>query len=679
MRTTVAIITGFAFLLASCGGSDSSPSAAVTPTTPLTTTVYQAPAAEALSVADVQQVIAQAVGEAQARNKPSVIAVVDRVGNVLGVFAMTNALSGTFRIPINAGKTPTGRDLRDFRNPANGQPLGGATNLSGAGAIAKAITGAYLSSGGNAFSTRTASQIVQQHFPPAPQLTQGLESGPLYGVQFSSLACSDLVARFNAGGGSTYVNAATGAELSTAGLIGPKRSPLGLAADSGGFPLYKNGVVVGGVGVMSDGFYSFDNNILDTDSDDDEYIAVAATKGFEAPEAIRANRISIDGTSLRYSDTTTTGLVATASPSFASINGPAGSLTAVRGYSTGTIVAGTVYGSEASGVRPATAAEFANRDTFVLTDGAGNNRFPVRGGTDGAQVAQPLTAAESRALIEEAFTVMSRARAQIRQPLDSRAQVTISLVDTYGSVLGVVRSPDAPLFGTDVSLQKARTAAFFSNARAAAELAANGTAEVRARLLLARAFFNDPAVFTGQTAWGNRSIGNIARPFFPDGEIARAPGPFSPAIDNFNPFNTGLQSELIFDDVVAHLLFLLNVTGTDVSPRCTRSPAVTGAQNRLQNGIQIFPGSVPIYRGNTLIGALGVSGDGIDQDDMISFLGVLNGGTRAGTGIGNAPAGIRADQIVVPLSNSPGVRLRYVSCPFAPFLDTSESNVCQGR
>src|SRR3546814_14296791 len=45
-----------------------------------------------------------------------------------------------------------------------------------AGAIAKAITGAYLSSGGNAFSTRTASMIVQQHFPPAPT-TVGLESG----------------------------------------------------------------------------------------------------------------------------------------------------------------------------------------------------------------------------------------------------------------------------------------------------------------------------------------------------------------------------------------------------------------------------------------------------------------------------------------------------------------------
>src|SRR3546814_1203890 len=77
------------------------------------------------------------------------------------------------------------------------------------GAIAKAITGAYLSSGGNAFSTRTASMIVQEHFPPSAA-TRGLESGPLFGVQFSQLPCSDLAARFN---GTTAANR----------FIGPKR------------------------------------------------------------------------------------------------------------------------------------------------------------------------------------------------------------------------------------------------------------------------------------------------------------------------------------------------------------------------------------------------------------------------------------------------------------------------
>jgi hypothetical protein len=47
-------------------------------------------------------------------------------------------------------------------------------------------------------------------------------------------------------------------------------------------------------------------------------------------------------------------------------------------------------------------------------------------------------------------------------------------------------------------------------------------------------------------------------------------------------------------------------------------------------------------------------------------------------GIGNAAPGIRADRIVVSLGGGREVRLRYVSCPFAPFLDTAAQNVCQG-
>ncbi len=654
IRSSIALISAAALVVAGCGGGGTSTSPVVTPPPPPTpATVYQVPAQEALSVADVQQVIAQAVAEAQARNRPAVIAVVDRVGNLLGLFRMNN-VDLTLRIPSLTTPVP---------DTLSGMNLNAPAALPAA--LAKAITAAYLSSGGNAFSTRTASQIVQQHFPPAPNAV-GLESGPLYGVQFSSLPCSDLVARFNSAGGS-------------AALIGPKRSPLGLSADAGGLALYKNGVLVGGVGIMADGVYGFDPNILDVDSDDEEYIALAGTRNFEAPQAIRADRISVDGTFLRYSDATPDKLlVAGAAPGFGVINGVAGVLTGLPGYFSGAIIAGVPYGSEASGIRASTAAEFSNRDAFVLTDGSGTNRFPIRAGTDAAEVSQPLTQAETRALLEEAFLIMSRARAQIRQPLDSRAQVSISVVDTFGSVLGVVRSPDAPIFGIDVSLQKARTVAFFSNSRAAAELAANGTSAVRDRLVTSRTFFNDPNIFTGQTAWSNRAIGNIERPYFPDGEVARPPGAFSPGIDSFNPFNTGLQSELITGNVIAHLVFLLTFgVNPDTPRRCTQSPDVIPGQNRLQNGIQIFPGAVPVYRGSVLVGAIGVSGDGIDQDDMISFLGTHNAGARIG-GIGNAPAGRRSDQLVVQITGA-GVRLRYVSCPFAPFLDTAEQNVCQGR
>lgn len=641
-------VAAAALLLAGCGGGGApSTPVAVSPTPSpgvSPASVFTRPPAEALTTADVQAIIARAAAEATARNLPAVIAVVDRVGNVLAVYRMAGA-----------------RATATTRANANGANIDaqGVTVPAELAAIAKAITGAYLSSGGNAFSTRTASMIVQPHFPPSAR-TVGLESGPLYGVQFSQLPCSDLVARFGVG----------------SPFIGPKRSPLGLAADPGGFPLYKNGVAVGGVGIMADGDYGFDSEVTDTDVDDEEHIALAATTGFEAPATIRAERISVDGTLLRYSDAVAAGLRANpaSAPGFASLTG---SLVTVAGFNAASIVAGTPYGSEASGVRPATAAEFNHPDAYVLSDGAGANRYPVRAGSDAGDVAQPLTAAEARAILEEAFAIMARARAQIRQPLDSRAQVSISVVDTRGTVLGLVRSPDAPVFGIDVSLQKARTAAFFSNPRAAAELGAVVTAagapdaNVRDFVAKTNAFFGNTGFLTGQVAVSNRAIGNIARPYFPDGEAGRPPGALSRDIRGWSPFSTGLQSALIVQNLV-------QVLGGGDPRQCSFLPNTASGQNRLANGIQIFPGAVPIYRGATLVGAIGVSGDGIDQDDMISFLGTSNAGLRVG-GIGLPPASVRSDQVEVPLATGNRVRLRFVGCPFAPFLDTSENNVCQAR
>ncbi len=621
-------------------GSGNPPPSPPPPPPPSTGGVFAFPAQENLSVDDVGQVIAQAAAQAGSSGAAATIAVVDRVGNVLGVFRMPGAPE---LARVSAAPNGDNIDIQNFDVPSE------------TAAIAKAITGAYLSSGGNAFTTRTASQIVQEHFPPAPT-TVGLESGPLFGVQFSSLPCSDLTAR------------------AEDGMIGPQRSPLGLAADAGGFPLYKNGVVVGGVGVLADGEYSFDPNTLDIDNDVDEVIALAGTVGFEAPISIRAERITADGTQLRYSDADFNQVGNVSGASFA---GTAGELLPVRSYFDGTLRAGAAYGSEASGVRPTTAAEFSNADAYVLSDGAGVNRFPIRAGTD-ADFGPAITEDESRAILEEAFTIMSRARAQIRRPLDSPAQVTISLVDTRGQILGIVRGPDAPIFGTDVSLQKARTATFFSAPFAAQELlAAEG--EVPEYVQRVRDFLGDPTALTGSFAFADRSGGNLSRPYFPDGEVGRPHGPLSRPIEQFNPFSTGLQSALILGNIIEHAVFLTDTTGTaqDTARGCTTLPPTPSGISRLGNGIQIFPGSVPVYRGDTLIGGLGVSGDGIDQDDMISFLGTHNAGVRLGTGLGNAPNDIRADRIVVQVG-SREVRLRYINCPFAPFLDTAEQNVCEG-
>ena len=335
----VAALT-IALTLASCGGGGGSSggssgggTSAPGPTPPSTpTAVYTAPALEALTVAEVQRIIAQAAGEAQARGRPAVIAVTDRVGNVLGVFNMNGAPVKM----LTSRLTGTGV-LNDVDVDVQGVEV-----VAVIGALAKALTGNYLSSSGNAFSSRTASMIVQANFPPSPG-TVGLESGPLSGVQFSQLPCSDLNTRFNAAGG-------------VSAFIGPKRSPLGLAADPGGFPLYKNGVLVGGIGVIAEPDYAFDTNVTDLQVDDEEAIALAGIQGFAPPDAITADKITVDGTALRFSDMRVTDL-SPLKTDFAAINNVLGGLVALNATSNGAINTFPPYGTQASGKRPPTADE----------------------------------------------------------------------------------------------------------------------------------------------------------------------------------------------------------------------------------------------------------------------------------------------------------------------------------
>jgi uncharacterized protein GlcG (DUF336 family) len=386
-------------------------------------------------------------------------------------------------------------------------------------------------------------------------------------------------------------------------------------------------------------------------------------------------------------------------PAFGSIAGSVGALIPVPGYSDGVIRAGTSFGQAASGIR-ADAGDYGGRDAFVLVDAANAPRYPPRAGTDGASLGgAALTQIEARTLLEAALDTAEHTRAQIRRPLGSPARVSISLVDTQGEILGIVRTRDAPIFGTDVSLQKARTAAFMSSSTAGAFLAALPNAKYLATsdtavgvsrevalgsyVTALRTFLNDGSALANGIAFTDRAGGNLSRPFFPDGIDTAGPGPLSKPAGEWSPFSTGMQLDVTVNAILQHVLFVAGVGVPDVTPGCAgvalandlSSVGQTIAGVRLGNGLQIFPGSVPIYRGNTLVGALGVSGDGVDQDDMIAFLGV-DIGVRfdpAG-GLHNAPTGIRADTVIAQ-----GVRLRYVQCPQAPFLDNTDDNVCEGK
>ncbi|HXD30750.1 MAG TPA: heme-binding protein [Pyrinomonadaceae bacterium] len=525
-----------------------------------------------LTTDEVKTIIAQAVSAAASINKAVTVAVTDREGNVLGLFAMTGAPS---MMQIRGGgplQTP---------DPITGLvPVGleGTRLPSKFGAISKAGTASLFSTSGNAFNSRTASFIIQQHFPPNINFTS---SGPLYGVQFSSLPCSDI---------------------KVPGL------KLGLSGDPGSMPIYKNGISQGGVGIEGDGVYGIDPDPADFDIPFEEVIALSAVRGFAAPTLIRADNILVDGIRLPFSNATA--VLSPPTIPFASLPGAIDPLFPVLSAQPSAFSAVTVGG---------------------INGEADLRFFPFISSPTGG--ANSLTAADVNTIISHAAQQANITRAAIRQPLGSNARVSIAVVDTEGRVLGLFRQQDAPVFGFDVSVQKARAATFFSSAGAAATLRTAGLGQYVDRAAAGGLMLG------GSVAFSDRAIGFLHRPFFPDGINNTAAGPLSTEITEWSVFNVGLQLDLIKTNLQAAIV--------GASVPCSSIPS-------LANGLQIFPGSVPLYKNGVLVGGIGISGDGVDQDDIISAAG--------GNGFSPAPA-MRSDQIFVR-----GVRLPFLKFPRSPNL-----------
>jgi len=211
-----------------------------------------------------------------------------------------------------------------------------------------------------------------------------------------------------------------------------------------------------------------------------------------------------------------------------------------------------------------------------------------------------LSAAEVQTILDNAEATANVTRAAIRLPIGSRARMVIAVADLDGTIIGLRRMQDSTVFSIDVATSKARNMVYFNGSlRAAADLS---------------------QVPMG-TAVTNRTISFGAQPFFPPGIDGSAPGPF---------FNIYLQ---------------------DLANPCTQG-LQAGPPNVNKSGIVFFPGSAGLYRGGTLVGGLGVSGDGVDEDDYVT-----NGGAKGF----EAPANVRADQISVN-----GVRLPYFKFPRNP-------------
>jgi hypothetical protein len=159
-----------------------------------------------------------------------------------------------------------------------------------------------------------------------------------------------------------------------------------------------------------------------------------------------------------------------------------------------------------------------------------------------------------------------------------------------------------------VAVQKARTALFFSSSN---------------------------------YAFSVRAVGFLAQELYPPGINGTEPGLFYGMQERFCLADPTLVNPL----PIAPVTNTLNgVVVTSISP----------VDPNLPNGITIFPGGFPLYRNGVVIGAIGVSGDGVDQDDLISASGTANF---------LAPVPIRTDQFFY--SNA---RLPYAKFPRNPAL-----------
>lgn len=409
-----------------------------------------------------------------------------------------------------------------------------ATDETIVNAAKRARTAAFFASTGEAFTTRTARFIIQDRFPNDVPNTPG---GPLYGVEFSSMRGTDV--------------------------LSAEQTP-GISGDPGGIPLYINGFPAGGVGVAGDGHdIAARKDFLRTkgratpenplrefykdqeESDFDEAVALTGATGFMAPESIQATQVFLDGLRLPFT-----------------FDEPA---TGRRNRNIDALVAaGAGQLRDPADFLITTTVSAALVDSHPQKTIAGVKGQVIRDFISSTESGVRLDKSDVIAVIENAVRRAKITRAAIRLPIGVPAKVHIAVVDREGNILGIFREIDGTRFSLDVAVQKARTAAFFSD--------------------------DGHAIST-------RAIGFLSQGFFPPGIDNAGNGPL---------FH--LQNQLSAMDTND-----INSNGDTLEAPNFKGP--------LRNGITIFPGGVPLYKNGVFVGAIGISGDGVDQDDTIAYSG----------------------------------------------------------
>jgi len=242
--------------------------------------------------------------------------------------------------------------------------------------------------------------------------------------------------------------------------------------------------------------------------------------------------------------------------------------------------------------------------SFPLVTIAGANgelRFPI--------VDSPMPG-PTKLLASDVTTIMTNSirqalntRAAIRLPIGVPARMQVGVTDVDGNILGVFRTNDATMFSLDIVIQKARSVSVFSDP--------TQTLGMQIRQALG-------VPVTSEIAFTTRTLGFLAQPFYPPGINGTSPGP-------------------LFK--IQEMLYSAHPT----------SPCEPNG-----DGVTLFPGSAPLYKDGVLVGGVGLSGDGVDQDDFITAGGIP----------GYEPSdAIKADQITFR-----GTPLPYLKFPRQPTL-----------
>lgn len=415
----------------------------------------------------------------------------------------------------------------------------------------------------------------------------------------------------------------------------PVAQSRGIATLPGGIPLVKNGQVVGGIGVFfpgKSGYASEENSVLNITHNpnlpdrtlESEWIAFAAAggaSGFVGENFYDARVGTLNGIDLPAGYALPIGRIDLVGIQL-EVFGPGGLYDGPRALRK---VGNTVgLGDPLDSINRNgqlnmvvnNNATAATADDTYLRDG-----LPVSDGWivtphDGAGV----TAAEVERIVAQGITQANKTRAAIRLPFGTRAKFVFAVADRNGDIVGLYRMADATVFSIDVAVAKARNVNYYADA---------------AKL---QAVDQLPGVAAG-TAFTNRTFRYLANPRFPTGIEFTPPAPFSqlndPGINHTTGQNLGAPLPAgEYDSVLAYDAFN---PGTNFREQ---------GNFRNQNGIVFFPGSAPIYRGEDLIGGFGVSGDGVDQDDVTTDAGQV--------GFGVPGIHLRADQVVFQ-----GIRLPY--------------------